>query len=667
MGKGLISGILSGLAVSAAMVALMLALAPPPQMARAPGPSALSPDQATGQDAPPVAEGTAPALAVPRSEPVASAADAPTASPAAGGAPDPAPSAEVAPAAAGGVPELADDLPPASSVPRPTIAPSEGPALVVAPDAEGSHREPGAMVQPPPDGPSPAPDTEALQAPVPAAPPPPDPESGAARAPAPPQRAPGPAVSPALPPPGGTDDGPPAAATAAPPVIEPAAGDASAEGASAEGDAAAGEAAAGEAANGAPAEGEAAEALRERPLPDEGAARADAPEPPAAAVAESDPVPGQPAGEAAPPAAGGAGADPGDRAAADPPSGGQAGPDTLLPDLAARLLPGEDPAGPGPVMPAEHGSGAGQELAPGADAPFQPPGADAPDRLAAELPARPSVGFAGDVPGVATGRLPRIAPAEGAGDGAAADLSPQDAATSEGAGVPALLRHAVVFENPADRPVMAILLVDDGLEADERARLADLPFPVSFVIDPARADAATAAAAYRAAGREVVMLASLIPEGATAADLEVTFDSHFQLLPEAVAVIDPPEAGFQDNRRIAQQVAVILGDTGHGLITHDRGLNPAEQVARSAGLASARVFRLLDGRDENPQTIRRYLDRAVFRAAQQGHVIVMGSASREATVSGLLEWRMEGRADAVALAPVSAVLRKAAGPAAPSP
>jgi len=151
------------------------------------------------------------------------------------------------------------------------------------------------------------------------------------------------------------------------------------------------------------------------------------------------------------------------------------------------------------------------------------------------------------------------------------------------------------------------------------------------------------------------MIASAIPQGATASDLAVTFQSHFSTLGNAIAAIDMPQGGFQNNRLLSQQVVALLGADGYGLVTFDQGLNPAEQVARSAGLATARVFRILDAEGENLPTIRRYLDRALFRAGQEGAVIVMGRADHD-TLSAILEWRMEGRADAVALAPVSAVL-----------
>jgi polysaccharide deacetylase 2 family uncharacterized protein YibQ len=54
--------------------------------------------------------------------------------------------------------------------------------------------------------------------------------------------------------------------------------------------------------------------------------------------------------------------------------------------------------------------------------------------------------------------------------------------------------------------------------------------------------------------------------------------------------------------------------------------------------------------------VRRLLDRAVFKAGQDGLVSVVGKAD-PATVAALLEWTVEGKAATVALAPVTAVLK----------
>lgn len=152
------------------------------------------------------------------------------------------------------------------------------------------------------------------------------------------------------------------------------------------------------------------------------------------------------------------------------------------------------------------------------------------------------------------------------------------------------------------------------------------------------------------------MLATAIPRGAKAADLEQSFAAVAQILPEAVGLIDTADATFQDNRGLSAEVVTHLDSQGLGLVTFDRGLNAADQVARREGLPSAIVFRSLDDEGEDSPLIRRYLDRAAFKAAQEGRVVVIGSA-REATITALMEWAVEGRSASVALAPISAVMQ----------
>lgn len=293
-------------------------------------------------------------------------------------------------------------------------------------------------------------------------------------------------------------------------------------------------------------------------------------------------------------------------------------------------------------------------LTPGEEALLQPaPAAPADPAPALIVPDAPPVagqgGLAADpalapaVPGVETGRLPQIGAAEPAPEAAPA---PDDRP---------LLRYARPFTREAGKPLFSILLADPGGPEVDRTTLATLPFPVTFVIDPMAPDAATAAAIYRAAGQEVVMSATGIPAGATAADLEQTFQAHAAALPEAVAVIDLAEGGLGEDRPLATLAVPVIQAQGRGLITYDQGLNAGDQVARRADMPAATVFRRLDAEDEAKPVIRRYLDRAAFKAAQDGQVMVIGT-TRPETVAAILEWTVEGRATTVSLAPASAVL-----------
>lgn len=289
------------------------------------------------------------------------------------------------------------------------------------------------------------------------------------------------------------------------------------------------------------------------------------------------------------------------------------------------------------------------------DAPPAPPEQPKPRILTEDAPMveagtatlEPAPRLESDVDGVVTGRLPRI----GGDTKPAAD----PAATTVTVEETPLVRFARDFENREQKPVFAIILIDTG-EADlNRQSLAELPFPVSFALDPMDPDATAHAAIYRAAGQEVLMLATGIPEGATAADLEVSFAALSDRLPEAVAVLEQPDPVFQDDRPLATQIVPILAAQGRGLVTWDEGLNAADQVARREGLPSVMAFRNLDAEGESVETVRRYLDRAAFRAAQDGRVVVIGR-TRSDTVEALIAWGLEGRSATVVLAPISAAL-----------
>lgn len=252
-----------------------------------------------------------------------------------------------------------------------------------------------------------------------------------------------------------------------------------------------------------------------------------------------------------------------------------------------------------------------------------------------------------DVPGVKVGNLPQI------GDKAGADVTTEpDLALPDD--LPPVQRFARDF-TPEGKPLFAILLRDVGAEGLSRDELAALPFAVSFVIDPLAPDAAEASMTYRAAGQEVVMLANGIPQGATAGDVETSFATLARVLPESVALIDQDLGGFQDQRPLASLILPVIAGQGRGLVTYDRGLNAADQIARRDGLPSAVIFRKLDGEGESRQTIRRYLDRAAFKAAQEGAVVVIGESTPE-TVAAILEWTVEGKAATVSLAPITAVM-----------
>lgn len=270
------------------------------------------------------------------------------------------------------------------------------------------------------------------------------------------------------------------------------------------------------------------------------------------------------------------------------------------------------------------------------------PAADRPSVLRVPVPGG---GLA--VPDVRTGRLPTVGD-----DAVAEDADPEEFAPAD---TGALSANAVPFLREPAADLFSVILIDVGEDGLDRDALTTFSFPVTFAIDATRPDAAEAASIYRASGYEVILIPGPLPEGANARDVETNFEQFLSIVPVAVAVMDAPEGRAQTNRNQLQALTAILSATGHGLVSMDQGLNTAAQVAATAGVPHGLIFRTLDADRENASTVQRYLDRAAFKAGQEGSVVMIGHTYDE-TVKGLFSWALEGKSESIQLAPISAIL-----------
>ncbi len=226
--------------------------------------------------------------------------------------------------------------------------------------------------------------------------------------------------------------------------------------------------------------------------------------------------------------------------------------------------------------------------------------------------------------------------------------APLDAASE-----PALIRNAIAFE-PSGAPLLSLVLIDAAGVGDP-AEFTDFPVPMTVALDPNSAGAGARMAAWRAAGLEVAVLTPL-PAGATPADVEVSFQSFLDAIPQAVAVMDLPEALLQESRPRSAQVVEILAETGHGMVTYDHGLNSGLQIAETKGVPATSVFRVIDDGSKDTAAIIRALDQGAFRAGQAGPVVLVGQMRPE-SVAAIADWAQSNRAASVNPAPLSAVLR----------
>lgn len=229
-----------------------------------------------------------------------------------------------------------------------------------------------------------------------------------------------------------------------------------------------------------------------------------------------------------------------------------------------------------------------------------------------------------------------------------------------GRGARPIERYAQPFEAADDKPLMSIVLIDDGTTptagAAGIAALRSFPYPLSFAVDSRLDDAADRIALYRSKGFEVMVMIDL-PPGAQPVDAETTFGVVLSNLQQVVGVLEGTETGFQESRDLADQVSAIVAQTGHGLLTQSRGLNTMPKLARKEGVPAAPVFRDFDSKDQSATVIRRFLDQAAFKAGQEGAVVMLGRM-RPDTISALLLWGLQDRASSVALSPISAVLKR---------
>lgn len=263
----------------------------------------------------------------------------------------------------------------------------------------------------------------------------------------------------------------------------------------------------------------------------------------------------------------------------------------------------------------------------------------------------PAVGFTQKVPGVQVNRLPRIGVVEPAPAPEAADAADAPDAAPD----TAVARFGAAFANPEGKPIIAVVLTDDGSGASADAEaVAAIGAPVTIALDPEKPGVAVLAQTYRLSGDEIAILAPAMPAGATPSDLEVSYQGFVQTLPEAVALVAGPGSALQSDRRIAQHIASLLATEGRGLVTAVRGLNPGRQAAERAGVAYAGIARLLDEEGQDEASMKRLLDRAAFDAARGGNIVILGKAT-PATVAALRGWIEAGQKDAV-IGPLSAVL-----------
>ena len=227
----------------------------------------------------------------------------------------------------------------------------------------------------------------------------------------------------------------------------------------------------------------------------------------------------------------------------------------------------------------------------------------------------------------------------------------------EGALLRPVERFAQPFEGTFDKPVMGLILVDDGsLALDGPQGLVALqafPAPLSIAMDMSRPGDMDRMARFREAGFDVFALMALeaeIESASVAAAMREAVAPELQI----VGVLESHVNGFQNTRSISDAVLAVLAKSGHGLVTQSAPLNIMPNLARKQGIPAGAVFRVIDD-SGRADTVRRAMDTAVSRSVREDSVIVQGRLHQK-TIAALLLWILQDRAALVELVPVSAIL-----------
>lgn len=219
--------------------------------------------------------------------------------------------------------------------------------------------------------------------------------------------------------------------------------------------------------------------------------------------------------------------------------------------------------------------------------------------------------------------------------------------------------HAVEFTGADGKPMMSIVLQDDGSAESLRLGLLALTAPITFGVTSNLSDAAQIAADYRARGYEVAAVlpdeGQVFEKGDDPEDFRGILGGSLAAVPNATALMDRVGGPISRDTALMRAAFDSLSITGHGLLTHRKsGINSVPDQARAAGVPSEAVYRVID-EDADPNKIAQALDRAVLEASKTGKVVVVGRVQPE-TVTTLFSWLLGSGAKSVTIAPVSALL-----------
>lgn len=248
-------------------------------------------------------------------------------------------------------------------------------------------------------------------------------------------------------------------------------------------------------------------------------------------------------------------------------------------------------------------------------------------------------------------------------------LPPEPAPPPDGPpGAPLWMRNAVPSAAPADRPVLAVVIDDMGLDRKRSARVVRLPGPLTLSWLPYAADLPEQARAARVAGHELMLHMPMEPVGSADPGpdaLRVGLETP-ELLRRLDAALGRFEGYIGVNNHMGSRftadaagMAPVLADLKRrGLVWLDSRTTP-----RTVGPGLARDLRMPHvGRDvflDNEQSaaaVRVELARLEGIARRSGAAIAIGHP-HDATIEALAAWLPDVQKRGFALVPVSAIVK----------
>jgi polysaccharide deacetylase 2 family uncharacterized protein YibQ len=233
-------------------------------------------------------------------------------------------------------------------------------------------------------------------------------------------------------------------------------------------------------------------------------------------------------------------------------------------------------------------------------------------------------------------------------------------------------RNALPYRDLGSRPLIAIVIDDVGLDRPRSRRAWELPGPLTLSFLPYARDLSEQAKAARAHGKELMLHLPMEPNGRNdpgpGALLVSLSDS--ELRQRVTSALDSFDGYVGVNNHMGSRFTawrpgmetVLRLFKARGLLFLDSRTTPqtvGDQIAQELGVPSVARNVFLDD-EETVEAVRRKLAETEAVARRQGFVVAIGHP-HEVTLQALADWLPGVAGKGLALAPLSAVLRKRNG------